>query len=166
MIYFPETIIQWGTILIMVILYNCCTMHNNTHSVHKSLLKLCGFRLPSRWPCCNVPSPPLSGANCCPFPFSGGPGPPVPKMALLSPGSTHTPSPLSVSISKPQERNYIFYLEMSLMFTLTLLPLGKVKVDLFDFYIKLWVLLLCSIWKKYLFLQKRLPILLEFITGY
>jgi hypothetical protein len=97
MIYFPETIIQWDTIPVMVILYNCCTRHNNTHSVHKRLLKLWRVRLLFQWPCCYVPPPLLSGANCRPFPLSGGPGPPVSKMAPFSLGSTHTPSPLSAT---------------------------------------------------------------------
>ncbi len=97
MIYFPEAIIQWGTVLVMVILYNCCTIHNNTHSVHNRLLKLWRVRLLSRWPCCYVPSPPLSGGNYRPLPVSGGPGPPIPNMASFSSGSTHTPSPLSAT---------------------------------------------------------------------
>jgi hypothetical protein len=84
-------------VLVMFILYNCCTMHNNTHSVHNRLLKLWQVRLLPQWPCCYVPSPPLSGANCRPFPHSGGPGPPVSKMAPFSPGFTHTPSPLSAT---------------------------------------------------------------------
>ncbi len=96
-IYFSETIIQWDTVPVMIILYNCCTKHNNTHSVHNRLLKLWRVRLLPQWPCCYVPSPPLSGANCCPFPLSVGPGPPVSKMAPFSPGSTHTPSPLSAT---------------------------------------------------------------------
>ncbi len=98
MIYFPETIIQWDTVPVMVILYNCCTMHSSTHSAHNCLLKLWRVRLLPQWPCCYVPSPPLSGANCRPFPLSGGPGPLVSKMAPFSPGSTHTPSPLSVTL--------------------------------------------------------------------
>ncbi len=98
MIYFPEIIIQWDTVPVTVILYNCCTMHNSTHSLHNRLLKLWWVRLLHRWPCCYVPSPPLSGANCRPIPLSGGPGPPVSKMAPFSPGSTHTPFPLSVTI--------------------------------------------------------------------
>ncbi len=100
MIYFPEIIIQWDAVPVMVILYNCCTMHNNTHSVHNRLLKLWRVRLLPQWPCCYVPSPPLSGANRRPFPLSGGPGPPVSKMAPFSPGSTYTPSPLSATTAK------------------------------------------------------------------
>jgi hypothetical protein len=72
-------------------------MHSNTHSVHNRLLKLWRVRLLPQWPCCYVPSPPLSRANCRPFPFSGGPGPPASKMAPFSPGSTHTPSPMSAT---------------------------------------------------------------------
>ncbi len=98
MIYFPETIIQWDTVPFMIILYNCCTMHNNTYSVHHRLLKLWRVSLLPQWPCCYVPSPPLYGANCRPFPFSGGPGPLVSKIAPLSPGFTHTPSPLSATL--------------------------------------------------------------------
>ncbi len=75
-------------------------MHNNTHSVHHRPLKLWRVRLLPQWPCCYIPSPPLSGANCRPFPLSGGPGPPVSKMAPFSPGSTHTPSPLSATLTK------------------------------------------------------------------
>ncbi len=82
----------------MVILYNCCTMHNSTHSVHKRLWKVWRDRLLHLWPCCYVPSPPLSGANCQPFPPPVGPGPLASKMAPFSPGSTHTPFPLSVTI--------------------------------------------------------------------
>jgi hypothetical protein len=81
----------------MVILCNCCTTHNSTHSVHNRLLKLWRVRLLHLWPCCYVPSPPLSGANPQPFPPPGGPGPPASKMASFSPGSTHTPFPLSVT---------------------------------------------------------------------
>ncbi len=96
---FLKQIIQWDTIPVMVILYNCCTMHKSTHSVHNRLLKPWRVRHLHQCPCCYVPSPPLSGANCRPFPFLGGPGPPglVSKMAPFSPGSTHTPFPLSVT---------------------------------------------------------------------
>jgi hypothetical protein len=82
----------------MVKLCNCCTMHNSTHSVHKRLLKVWRARLLCLWPCCYVPSPLLSGANCQPFPPPGGPGPPASKVASFSPGSTHTPSPLSITV--------------------------------------------------------------------
>ncbi len=95
---FLKQIIQWDTIPVMVILYNCCTMHKSTHSVHNRLLKSWRVRLLHQWPCCYVPSPPLSGANCRPSPPPGGPGPPVSKMAPFSPGSTHTPFSLSVTI--------------------------------------------------------------------
>ncbi len=97
-IYFPETIIQWDTISVMVILYNCCTMHNNTHSVHNRLLKMWWARLPRPWPSQYVYPPPLSADNCPPFPSPGGPGPPASKMVSFSPGSTHTPSPPSITI--------------------------------------------------------------------
>jgi hypothetical protein len=97
MIYFPETNNTMKHGPVMVILYNCCTMHNSTHSVHKRLLKLWRVHLLHLWPCRYVPSPPLSGANCQPFPPPGGPGPPASKMAPFSPGSTHTPFPLSVT---------------------------------------------------------------------
>ncbi len=81
----------------MAILYNCCTMHNSTHSVHNRLLKVWLARLPRPWPFCYVFSPPLSEANCQPFPPPGGPGPPASNMAPFSPGSTHIPSLLSVT---------------------------------------------------------------------
>jgi hypothetical protein len=84
---------------VMVILYNCCTKHNSTHFVHKRLLKLWPVRLLHLWPCRYVSLPPLSGVNCHPFPPPGGPGPLDPKMAPYSPGSTHTPSPLSVTLT-------------------------------------------------------------------
>jgi hypothetical protein len=82
----------------MVILYNCCTMHNSTHSVHKHLLKVWRARLLCFWPSLYVSSPPLSEANCQPFPPPGGPGPPASKMAPFSPGFTHTPSPPSFTV--------------------------------------------------------------------
>ncbi len=81
----------------MVMLYNCCTMHTNTHSVHSRLLKLWRVRLPSQWPCCYVSPPPLSGTNCCPLPFSGGLAPPPPSPKWLPFPQAHTPSPLSVT---------------------------------------------------------------------
>ncbi len=40
MTYFPETIIQWNTVPAVVILYNCCTMHNNTYSAHNHLIEV------------------------------------------------------------------------------------------------------------------------------
>jgi hypothetical protein len=98
---FLKQIIQWDTVPVMIILYNWCTMHNSTHSVHKRLLKLWQDRLLHLWPCCYVPSPPLSGVNCQPFPPPGGPGHPASKMASFSPGSTHTPFPLSVTLLLP-----------------------------------------------------------------
>ncbi len=67
-------------------------------SAQKRLLKVWRARLLHIWPCRYVPPPPLSGANCQPFPPPGGPGPPASKMASFSPGSTHTPSPLSVTL--------------------------------------------------------------------
>ncbi len=94
---FLKQIIQWNTILVMIILYNCYTTYNNTHSVHKRLLKMWRARLLRLWPSRYVYPPPLSEANCPPFPSPGGPGPPASKMASFSPGSTHTPSPLSVT---------------------------------------------------------------------
>jgi hypothetical protein len=50
---------------------------------------------------CTVYPPPLSDANCPPFPPPGGPGPlapPASKMASISPGSTHIPSTPSVTV--------------------------------------------------------------------
>ncbi len=40
MIYFPETIIQWNTILAMDMLHYCWPMHNDTYSVHDRSLKV------------------------------------------------------------------------------------------------------------------------------
>jgi hypothetical protein len=77
---------------VMIILYNCCTMHNSTHSVHKRLLRLWRDRLLHLWPCRYVPSPPLSGASCQPIPPPGRPGPPASKMASFS-QDPHTPPP-------------------------------------------------------------------------
>jgi hypothetical protein len=82
----------------MVILYNCCTMHNTTHSVHNRLLKMWQACLPRPWPSCYVSSPPLSEANCQPFPPPSGPGPPASNMAPFSPESTHTSPLLSVTV--------------------------------------------------------------------
>ncbi len=93
MIYFPETIIQKDTIPVMVMLYNCCTMHNNTHSVHNRLLKPWWGRLLCPQSSCLVFPPPLSGLNWCSLSPLGGPGPPTPKVASPFPGSAHTPSP-------------------------------------------------------------------------
>jgi hypothetical protein len=94
---FLKQIIQWNTIPVVVILYNCYTMHNNTHSVHKRILKKWRARLQRLWPSRYVYPPPLSEANCPPCPPPGGSGPPASKMASFSPGSTHTPSPPSVT---------------------------------------------------------------------
>jgi hypothetical protein len=82
----------------MVVLYNCYIMHNNTHSVHKRLLKMWRARLLCLWPSRYIYPPPLSEANCPPFPSPGGPGPPASKMASFSPGSAHTPSLPSVTL--------------------------------------------------------------------
>ncbi len=95
---FLKQIIQWNTPPVMVVLCNCYTMHNSTHSVQKRLLKVWRARLLRLWQSCYVSSPPLSEANCQPFPPPAGPGPPASKMAPFSPGSTQTPSPLSVTI--------------------------------------------------------------------
>jgi hypothetical protein len=78
-----------------------CTMHSDTYSVHKRGLVLWRARLLCPEAFCDVYPPPLSDANCPPFPPPGGPGPltpPASKMASLSPGSTHIPSTLSVTI--------------------------------------------------------------------
>ncbi len=80
-------------------------MYNDTYSVHKRGLVLWRARLLASEPFCDVYPPPLSDAHCLmptvrPFPPPGGPGPPTPlasKMAPVSPGSTHTPSTLSVT---------------------------------------------------------------------
>jgi hypothetical protein len=124
---FLKQIIQWDTILVMVILHNCCTMHKSTHSVHNRLLKPWRVHLLHQWPCCYVPSPPLSGANCWPFPLSGGPGPPVSKMAPFSPGSTHTPFPLSVTHviqmnRKKTNKKMLFLINFMIMIIPTVSP--------------------------------------------
>ncbi len=72
----------------MDMLYNCCTMHNNTHSVHNvmeqsSLSSVISLHLPSL----------LSGLNWCSLSPLGGLGPPTPKVASPFPGSVQTPSP-------------------------------------------------------------------------
>ncbi len=74
-------------------------MHNNTHSVHKCLLVMWRARLLCLEPFRYVCPPPLSEANCPPFPPPGGPGPPVTKMAPFSPRSTHTPTAPSVTVT-------------------------------------------------------------------
>ncbi len=98
MIYFPETN--------NTIKHDSCygykysnyyTVHNNTHSVHKRLLVMWRARLLCLDAFRYVYPPPLSEANCLPFPPLGGPGPPATKMAPFSPGSTHTLSTLSVT---------------------------------------------------------------------
>jgi hypothetical protein len=99
MIYFPETIIQWGifslqlyyTIAVQcaITLTLCITV---SWSCGESVSRLGGHAATSLLPHCLEPT-------AAPFPFLGGPGPPVPKMASLSPGSTHTPSSLSVTLS-------------------------------------------------------------------
>ncbi len=94
---FLKQIIQWNSIPVMVKPYDCYTMHNSTHSVHKRLLKVWRARLLRLWPSCYVSSPPLSEANCQHFPPPGGPGPPASKMYPFSTGSTHTPCPPSVT---------------------------------------------------------------------
>ncbi len=98
MIYFPETD---NTIKHDF----CCgykcgnyyTMHNNTHSVHERRLVMWQARLLCFESFRYVYPPPMSEANCPPFPPPGGPGHPAPKMAPISPGSTNTPSTLSVT---------------------------------------------------------------------
>ncbi len=66
-------------------MYNCCTMHNSTHSVHNRLLKVWRARLPRPWPSCYVSAPPLSEANCQPFPPPGRLGPSASKYGSLFP---------------------------------------------------------------------------------
>jgi hypothetical protein len=78
----------------------CCnyyTIHNDTYSVHKRGLVLWRACLPCFEASRYVYPPPLSDANCPPFPPPGGPGPPASKMAPISPGSTDTPSAPSVT---------------------------------------------------------------------
>jgi hypothetical protein len=92
-IYFPETIIQWTTILVIDMLHYGCPMHDDTYSVHNRPLKPWWSCLPCSQSFCYVFSSPLSGLNwCSSFPF-GGPGPSTPKMATPLLGPAHTPSP-------------------------------------------------------------------------
>jgi hypothetical protein len=70
-----------------------------TLTVHKRLLKMWRARLLCLWPARCVYRPPLSEANCPPLSPPGRPGPPASKMPSFSPGSTHTPSTLSVTLS-------------------------------------------------------------------
>ncbi len=95
MIYFPKTIIQWDTIHVMDMLHYCCTMHNNTYSVHNRSSKPWWGCLLCPRSSCYAFSPPLSGLNWCSISPFGGPGPPTPKVASPFPGSAHTPSPWS-----------------------------------------------------------------------
>jgi hypothetical protein len=74
-------------------------MHNNTHSVRKRILSMWRARLLCFEPFRYVYPPPLSEANCPPFPPPGGLGPPASKMAPFSPGSTHIPPTLSVTLT-------------------------------------------------------------------
>jgi hypothetical protein len=84
---------------VKIILYNCYTMHNSTHSVHKRLWKVWRVCLLRLWPSCYVSSPPLSEANCQPFPLLAGRAPRLPRW-LPFPQDPHTPpSTPSVTIS-------------------------------------------------------------------
>ncbi len=84
MIYFPETIIQCNTILVMDTLHYCRPMHNDTYSVHDRSLKPWWSRLPCSQTFCYFFTPPLSGLNWCSSSPFGGPGPPPPKWRPLS----------------------------------------------------------------------------------
>ncbi len=64
-----------------------------THTVHARVLKPWRGRLPSIFSFYHVFSPPLSGFNWRSLTPLGGPGPFTSKMASLSTGSVHTPSP-------------------------------------------------------------------------
>jgi hypothetical protein len=58
----------------------------------------------------NVYPPPLSDANCPPFPLPGGPGPLAPprcRAASISPGSTHIPSILSITVLTQTRRCHL-----------------------------------------------------------
>jgi hypothetical protein len=101
MIYFPETIIQWNTILAIYMSHYCRLMHNDTYSVHDSSLKPWWSRLPRSQTFYYVFSPPLSRLNWCSLSPIGGPGPPTPKVASPLLGSPHTPFPGSRTIWKP-----------------------------------------------------------------
>ncbi len=97
MIYFPETVIQWTTILVIGMLHYDCPMHNDTYSVHNRFLKPWWSRSLFPWPFCYVFSPPLSRLNWCSSSPFGGPGPPPPKW--WPPSSAHTPSPESRTVT-------------------------------------------------------------------
>jgi hypothetical protein len=76
-------------------LHYCCTMHNDTHSVHNHLLKPWWGRPPCFQPFSTsslLPCPDSTDAHC-PFSVVGGPGPPTPKVASPLLGSAHTPLP-------------------------------------------------------------------------
>jgi hypothetical protein len=93
MIYFPETdnTIKHDSCYG----YKCSNyyiMHNNTHSGHKRLLVMWRARLLCFEAFCYVYPPPLSEANCPPFPPPGKPGPRLPRW-LPFPQDPHTPSP-------------------------------------------------------------------------
>ncbi len=107
-----KQIIQWNLIPVMVILYNCYTMHNNTHSVHKHLLKMWRARLLRLWPSCCVSPPPLSEANCQPLPPPGGPGPPFFQDGSFFPRiQTH---PLPIVCYRPSSHSFLVSLSLYL----------------------------------------------------
>jgi hypothetical protein len=93
MIYFPETIIQWSTTLVIDMLHHCRPMHNDTYSVHNHPLKPWWGHLPCSQTFCYVFPPPLSGLNWCLLSSVGGQGPPTPKVASPLLGSPQTPFP-------------------------------------------------------------------------
>jgi hypothetical protein len=93
MIYFPEKIIQWVRYYwgyLHIFSSKLCTL---THTVHARVLKLWRGCLPSVFSSYHVFSPPLSGLNWRSLTPPGGPSPFPSKMATLSTGSAHTPSP-------------------------------------------------------------------------
>ncbi len=93
MIYFPETIIQWVRYYweyLHTFSSRLCTL---THTVQARVLKPWRGRLPSIFSSYHVFSPLLSGLNWRSLTPPGGPGPFISKMATLSTGSAHTPSP-------------------------------------------------------------------------
>jgi hypothetical protein len=74
-------------------LHYCWLMLDDTYSVHDRSLKPWWGRLPCLQTSRYVFSPPLSRLNWRSLSPTGGPGPPVPKMASPPLGSAHTPFP-------------------------------------------------------------------------
>jgi hypothetical protein len=103
MIYSPETnnTIKHDSCYDVDTVINAQRTMIHMYSVHKRGLVLWRAHPLCSKAFCTVYPPPLSDANCPPFPPPGGPGPPTSpasKMAPISPGSTHTLFPPSVTV--------------------------------------------------------------------